>query len=238
MDATRFDALTRKLSSRRTVLTGVVGGAVATLLGLVTAAEDVTAAREPCRPNQKRCGNRCIPKRACCPQTQKRCGTRCIPKRACCLVTHKRCGTACVPKAACCLETHKFCGAACIPKSVCCTDADCNVGGWNPNFRLCAQGQCVVNQGTCAAGANACAGAGACGPIGSDCQCFQSKNPARTRCGTNVILGNGACGDCTSDVECAAIHPQVPGVFCANGLGMNCPCPPTGGGFCMAPCAG
>lgn len=235
MDATRFDALTRKLSSRRTMLTGAIGGAMATLLRFASPGE-AGAAAVACRPNQKRCGNRCIPKRACCPQTQKRCGTRCIPKRACCSQTHKRCGTACVPKAACCLETHKFCGAACVTKSTCCTDADCNEGGGIPNFRLCAQGQCVVNQGTCAAGANACAGAGACGPIGSGCQCFQSKNPARTRCGTNVPLAGG-CEPCAADGVCMARYPNIPGVFCAEANGPQCGCSPSQG-FCMAPCAG
>lgn len=236
MDATRFDALTRKLSSRRTMLTGAVGGAVATLLRFATAGEEVAAA-VACRPNQKRCGNRCIPKRACCPRTQKRCGGRCIAKGACCTVTHKRCGAACIPKAACCTITHKLCGAACIPKGACCTDADCN-GGGSTNYRLCAQGQCVVNQGTCPAGANVCitAAGASCGAVGSGCRCFTSKNPVRTRCGTGAsVTPGGVCSACLSDADCAAAHPQVPGVFCAYGGGANCLCG-SPQGICMAPC--
>lgn len=208
---------------------------MSTLLGFAGVGEQVTAA-VACQPNQKRCGPRCIPKNACCPRTQKRCGGRCIPKRACCLSTHKRCGSACIRMAACCSVTHKFCDAACVPKSTCCSDDDCNVEGALPNFRLCVQGQCVVGQGTCPAGGNACAGAASCGPLGPGCQCFQSKNPVRTRCGTNDILGN-VCSACVSDADCAAAYPNIPGVFCGNSTGGNCSCA-ANSGFCMAPCAG
>lgn len=68
---------------------------------------------------------------------------------------------------------------------------------------------------------------------GSGCQCFQTKDPARTRCGDNIILGN-VCSPCLGDAECAAKYPGVAGVFCATGGGVNCPC--AGSGFCMAPC--
>jgi hypothetical protein len=191
MDATRFDAMTRTLSSRRTVLTGVVGGGLAALLSLTTAGD---AGAEPKR----------------CPRGKKKCGRRCIPKgQACCTRTEKRCGT------------------KCIAKSKCCKDADCG-----PRM-LCAKGQCVIGQGTCAAGANACAGAGACGAAGSGCQCFNTKNPSATRCGDNVRLGGG-CSTCNSDADCAAEYPEVRGVFCANGGGIYCSCATSG--FCMAPC--
>lgn len=171
MDATRFDALTRKFSTRRSVLTGLVGG-LATLLGLATAGVNVAAARERCKRGEKRCGKRCIPRRACC------------------------------------------------------TTANCAPG------KICARGQCVVGQGTCPAGANVCTGVGACGPAGSDCQCFQTT-ANETRCGTNVVLGN-RCSTCVTDANCAADYPRVPGVFCGNGIGPNCGnCK-----WCMAPCAG
>lgn len=234
MDGTRFDVLTRKLSSRRTVLAGAVGGAVATLLRLATVGEDGAAA-PACAPNQKRCGNRCIPKNACCPRTQKRCGSRCIAKRACCNVTHKQCGGACIPKAACCTVTHHICNGACIPKSVCCTNADCNPpGSAFPNYYFCHQGQCLVNQGMCAAGANICTTATAF--CGDECACRQGKSSGQTRCAAIQTLST-ACNSCNNDGECAASFPNVPGVFCAAGGSPNCSCPATSG-VCVRPCPG
>ena len=150
-----------------------------------------------------------------CKRDQKRCGTRCIAKNACCTRTHKRCGT------------------KCIAKSKCCKDADCGNSSEFPEFSICAKGTCVTGQGTCAAGANACNGNGACGVAGSGCQCFQTKNPARTRCGDNDRLGS--CGGCVNDADCATDYPRIPGVFCAEGFGTFCPCA-AGGRFCMAPC--
>jgi hypothetical protein len=90
MDATRFDALTRHLSSRRTVVSGLVGGGIATLLASLTGGE-AGAAPKRCPRGKKKCGNRCIPKKQpCCTQSQKRCGTKCIPKSHCC--TNANCG--------------------------------------------------------------------------------------------------------------------------------------------------
>ena len=173
MGPDRFDALTRRLSSRRTVLTGLLGGGLATLRELPTVRDSVAVARDRCKRREKRCGGRCIPRRACC------------------------------------------------------TTANCGAG------KICVRGACVVGQGTCAAGANACLGAGSCGPAGSDCQCFLTAEN-KTRCGNNVILG-GACSTCVTDANCAADYPQVRGAFCARGsVAGNCPnC-----NFCMAPCAG
>ncbi len=89
MDATRFDALTRNLSSRRTVLTGVAGGGLGALLRLATAGGD--AAAKDCPRGKKECGKRCIPKnRECCKRNQKPCGKKCIAKSKCC--TNADCG--------------------------------------------------------------------------------------------------------------------------------------------------
>ena len=197
MDPNHFDAWARTLSSRRTALTSLVGGGLATLLGLPSVEE---AGAEPKR----------------CPRGKKTCGRRCIPKNR-----------------ECCNRNQKQCGKKCIAKSKCCKDADCGNSSEFPEFSICAKGTCVTGQGTCAAGANACNGNGACGVAGSGCQCFQTKNPARTRCGDNDQLGS--CGGCVNDADCATEYPRIPGVFCAEGFGTFCPCA-AGGRFCMAPC--
>jgi hypothetical protein len=207
MDAPRFDDLTRAVSSRRTVI-----GGVATLLGTFAGLLDHDAAvAAPCPNGRKRCGKRCIRRRACCLRTHKRCGGRCIPKRSCCPGT-KRCGT------------------KCIPLSQCCTDADCGLR------RICASGRCVTGQGTCQAGANICDGVNpehACGQPRTDCVCLTST-ANQTRCGGNGI--SGACGECFSDADCTRKHPGFPGAFCVQSVGGGCRCP--GSTFCMAPCPG
>jgi hypothetical protein len=222
MESERFDRLARSMSSRRTVL----GGSFAALLA--AAGWDAAGAQpEPCRPNQKRCGKRCIPKRACCLRIQRRCGQRCIPKRSCCPGTEKPCNGRCIPAGAvCCPVTEKVCGTGCIPLAACCIDADCG-----PR-RLCANGTCVVGQGTCEVGADICdSSAKVCGPASSSCDCLQTT-AAETRCGSDALLS--ACGTCLSDEDCAEDFPEVPGAFCAV-LGPGCGCVSVSTA-CMAPC--
>lgn len=225
MDGTTFDRWARRLSTRRRALGGGGGALLAWLSGSVAG----EAAPPECTKTQKRCGQRCISKRACCSLTHKRCGRRCIQKRACCLVTHKQCGGQCVPKSACCPGT-KPCGAACIPTTQCCTSAECGAG------KLCASGACVTGQGTCPAGANVCGGGGitACGAAGSGCFCF-ATNSGGTRCGSNELLDGptGICNVCNTDADCAAIYTDIPGVFCTAGSdGAPCGCQRT----CQIPC--
>lgn len=223
MDSERFDRWTRILS-RRTA----VGGGLGALLA-VAARWELAGAKPPaCSPQQKRCGARCIPKRACCPRTQRRCGNRCVPKRSCCPGTEKRCGTSCVPASACCPGT-KPCGGACIPATQCCVDAECGA------FKICARGQCVIGQGTCSATANYCTRTGStnCSVGASGCSCYQSTTGA-SRCGAANFLSPPT--PCVNDVECAGAYPNIPGVFCMNGGGgINCGFT---GGRCHAPCPG
>jgi hypothetical protein len=122
----------------------------------------------------------------------------------------------------------KKCGKQCIPKSHCCTDADCGP------LKLCADGVCVVGQGSCPGGANSCTSAVTrCGPIGLDCSCFQNT-VGEVRCGEGETLDPvNACGECVNDGDCAARYPEIPGVFCTRG-GDNCPC--SGFTFCQRPC--
>lgn len=202
MDEERFDFLTRLLSSRRSIFGSGFGAVLAWLIG----GRGAEAKSKPCG------------------KTQKRCGKRCIPKRTCCLITHKRCGTRCVPKRACCPGT-KRCGVACIPVTHCCADAECGGG------RLCANGTCVIGQGTCPTGADVCEGALAeCGTT-STCLCFET-NAGATRCGDENALSG--CNTCATDAGCAALFPNVPGVFCADGgnrCGTSCE------RFCLRPCS-
>lgn len=120
------------------------------------------------------------------------------------------------------------CGKQCIPKSSCCTDADCGP------LKLCADGVCVVGQGSCHAGADSCTvSVLRCGPLDPACFCFQNTI-GEVRCGEGDTLDPvNSCGECVNDGDCAALYPDVPGVFCTKG-GDSCPC--GGFTFCQRPC--
>ncbi len=171
MDATRFDALTRKLSSRRTVLTGLLGGGLATLLGLTTDAGNVVVARERCKRGQQRCGKRCIPRRTCCTTANCRSGKICI--RGKCVVGRGTCAAganACTEAGSCgpagsdcqCFQTAENktrCGNNVIlgnDCSTCVTDANCAVDYPGVRGAFCAVfvgqncGNCNVCMAPCA----------------------------------------------------------------------------------------
>jgi hypothetical protein len=120
------------------------------------------------------------------------------------------------------------CGKRCIPKSSCCTDADCGP------LKLCADGVCVVGQGSCPAGTDSCSlDVLRCGPLDPRCFCFQNT-VGEVRCGEGDTLDPvNPCGECVNDGDCAALYPDDPGVFCTKG-GDNCPC--AGFTFCQRPC--
>lgn len=207
MDAERFDAIARLLHSRRALVGRGAGALVAWLSG-----GQLAGAGQRCRPGQKRCGKRCIPKQECCPRTHRRCGEKCIRKSACC-------------------PGKKRCGKRCIPRARCCTNADCG-----PR-RLCARVLCVTGQGTCFAGADICnvqSPLEVCGQPRTDCACFTSTTD-QTRCGGGDAI-DAVCGDCLSDADCAGKYPGVPGAFCVQVTGTGCVCP--GSTFCSAPCPG
>jgi hypothetical protein len=166
-----------------------------------------------------------------CSKSQKRCGKACIPRRSCCLRTHKKCGPRCVPKSTCCPGTKK-CGAGCIPLSACCPA--CGPG------HLCANGVCVIGQGTCPPAADVCGHGivGTCNTASTDCQCYRTT-ALQTRCARGQILPPGS-NACITDADCVARHPTIPGVFCTLGEERG-----GGGGggcgainFCQAPCPG
>ena len=113
-----------------------------------------------------------------------------------------------------------------------CGDDGCggSCGSCGPR-QLCAQGQCVVGQGTCEAGQDICVDAEHTCNVGADCVCWTSTSN-QTRCGQFHPLIN-VTGFCASDDDCALRFPDVPGAFCVNPTGERC----TGaGGACHAPC--
>jgi hypothetical protein len=208
VDSSAFDHLTRLCAHARSrrALGGAVLGVVAGRFGF----SEAEAVR--CPPGKKRCGARCIRKRACCLRTQKRCGGRCIPKGACCTVTHKRCGITCIPKASCC------------------TQADCGP------LRLCAKGTCVIGQGTCELGADTCQGVlRPCTSAIAACSCYRTTL-GETRCGNDIILPPGENG-CVNDLDCAARYPSIPGVFCTKGTATG-PVGCTAANYCQSSCPG
>ncbi len=209
MDAERFDRLSRRLSTRRGVVGGAIGGLVS-LLSLAVPGEGAGAKRKACTRSQKRCGKKCIPKKACCSLTQRRCGNKCVPKKACCPGTEKKCG------------------AKCIPASGCCDPNECGA------FNICVKNRCVIGQGTCDDSSNYCTQdpGSQCDVGSSDCGCFTTLEGAR-RCGSTQFLQPDT--QCENDAQCGFAFPSLPGVFCANGMsGINC----FTGGRCMAPCPG
>jgi hypothetical protein len=102
---------------------------------------------------------------------------------------------------------------------------DCGAG------RACADGACVVDQGTCAAGENVCAGTGIfCNDV-PYCRCF-TTTVEETRCGQADPAT--PCGGCVSDGDCRDEHG--PGAFCARGTEPSCGCPADKPNFCRKPC--
>jgi hypothetical protein len=101
MESSRFDSLTRMITSRRAV-SGALAGTVVGLLGLAQVRE-VSAAR--CPKGKKRCGEKCIPKRGCCATNQcrpKSSGKVCKRGRCVCPAGMKRCGKRCLLRPAAC----------------------------------------------------------------------------------------------------------------------------------------
>jgi hypothetical protein len=100
---------------------------------------------------------------------------------------------------------------------------------------ICAQGRCIVGQGSCGAQDDICGNtAHTCGggQFG-DCICLSAMD-TQTRCGQSSFVSQ--CGDCTSDADCETLRSDIPGVFCAKNTGSNCPCP-VGEGICAKPCS-
>jgi hypothetical protein len=229
MDPQRFDALSRALvsgTSRRLVLTALTGGLLARL-PLTGGSEEAQAKKK--KKKKKKPQSPLVPPASpsppgpCLPTCAGhvcgddgcggRCGVACASPRICQ-------GGACV-----CPSGQKDCHGTCLLTSQCCSDDDCAA------TQGCFSGTCITVQGTCAPGADLCVDGldsfeSLCG--GGDCFCYTTMG-FQTRCGGGAVTG---CNTCTSDAQCAALHPEIPGIFCRQDTGEQCPC----GGVCVAPC--
>ena len=237
MDPQRFDALSRVLASgtsRRLVLTGLTGGLLARL-PLTGGSEEAQAKHKkkkkkpspspvvPPSPSRPPVPPSPPPPGPCIPNCAGHvcgddgcgggCGVACASPRICQ-------GGACV-----CPSGQHDCQGACIPTSRCCSDDDC------AGTQGCFSGTCITLQGTCSPGADLCvndpnSSGFRCG--GGHCTCYTTMG-FQTRCGSDEVTG---CNTCTSDAQCAALHPEIPGIFCQQETGQTCLC----GGRCISPC--
>lgn len=131
MDPAQFDRLSRFLSTRRGVVSGALGGLVS-MASLAVAGPDAAAKSKACTRRHKRCGKRCIPKKACCLRTQRRCGKKCIPKRGCCNSVECGAFNLCVKHQ--CVTGRGTCSADGSPLSDYCVRGEnsrCDAGGTN-----------------------------------------------------------------------------------------------------------
>ncbi len=105
---------------------------------------------------------------------------------------------------------------------------------------LCVGGQCVVGQGTCAAGSSVCLDRGdnACGLQQATDQCAcQVSAEGQTRCADTTAIEGSACGECAKSADCRRLYPAVPGTFCLKAFkDANDCCAPGKRRRCVAPC--
>jgi len=214
MDAQRFDALARSLAttrSRRTVLRGLVGGALGALfVGVWHDRQEVTAA-PPCL------GQTCVDAAGCCG------GTVCdltpgSPTLGTCQPAHGPCAATgtCASDADCC-ATEVCQAGVCVP-----THGGCVLGGACPagdadccGGEVCANGVCVAasRQAGCPSGQIRCSGT-----------CLDpSSDPANcgacgAACGASQTCCGGTCVDLQTDVNnCGGCGTTCAGTPCMGG---------------------
>jgi len=145
MDHQRFDDLTRRFAqrhSRRRLLRGVLGGAVAG--ALVHAGTGSTAAQSTCAEGQLDCDGVCVD--GCCDNANcGACGNVCADGFTCFE------GVCDCPSGLCCEEGEVICGGTCV--ATCCDNNNCGACG-----TVCSAGE------TCFEGVCGCP-SGNCGPV-------------------------------------------------------------------------
>jgi hypothetical protein len=115
------------------------------------------------------------------------------------------------------------CPAGVDPEHACCTDADCG-----PN-RICRNGACVPDAGTCTAGQDFCQNSGTASCNGdSGWDCFVTASGA-SFCGLS-----GFCSGCSRGEEGAAV--TGPGSACVDTTGESCGCDNVNNRACVSPC--
>lgn len=213
MDIKQFDALTRRLSSRR-ALGGALFGSVTGLLGFGA------AQAAPCPPNKKRCRGACIPKPSCCTNANcspRRTGRVCRAGRCRCRPGRQLCRGVCIPNASCCSNTE----CQSTPNQVCQDRRCCTVSG----------GSCL-NASTCCTGhmcstANTC-----CVPQSPAITCTDRCGDWLDNCGQATTCTCAAGRDCLSNKSCA--RNCAGGGQCGSGNGCWCSGLIDGGQYCLS----
>jgi hypothetical protein len=115
------------------------------------------------------------------------------------------------------------CPAGVDPTHACCADADCG-----PN-RICRNGACVPDPGTCTTGQNFCQNtrtASCDDRLG--CDCFVTAS------GTSFCGLSGFCSNCSRDDDCVSV--TGPGSACVDTTGDSCGCDGFANRACVRPC--
>lgn len=216
MDGPRFDRWTRALasgSSRRRLLQGVTGGALAALLahlGLEEAsAACVKVGQRGCRGPQNK---------TCCPGATCQGGSKRRVGRCACKAGLTKCGTTCVNTT----TDGQHCGGCNNP---------CGTG------ETCQGGTCVGGGGECSpscAGGQTCRDGGICAcPAGTESSCDFAWPPGCYCCPVGQFhCGDGACHECCIGANCGGGGREC-------GEGNTCRCPNLQqdcGGICQTCC--
>jgi hypothetical protein len=178
MDADRFDALSRSLTSagsRRRALTGLLSGA----LGLFGASVEETAAKKCKKIKNKKKRKKCLAKAKPCVPT---CAGKLCGDDGCGGV----CGVACASTHTC-LKGRCVCPPSCAPSNACGPDGCGDSCGMCTGGRTCQGGQCTCPEAECN---------GACV---ATCAVDKMRNPSTCGC----CMPNDA-EDCVNDDDCCS----------------------------------
>jgi hypothetical protein len=221
MDMARFDQLTRNISTKlsRRAFASALG------LGAVALSKRVDAKKKAGGKKKKKQKKTCTPQcagKAC--SASDGCGGICD--------TCASIGRVCLGGACQCPGGTRQCQGGCIANDACCVTADCEAD------EICARNECVIGQGICVDDSNACVtGLPTCSAA-NDCFCRLSKE-GETRCGGTQV---GNCGACQTSADCTTLHPDIPGIFCVEGVTVPGQpvfeqlCCTTGQNLCVRPC--
>jgi len=198
VDQRRFDVLTRALAAPRT-RRGFLGSLAALTAGLAVGRPT------DAQVTQAQCGNKvcaanpgvCAPGCVCCVFGNG--NSRCVPPGTCT-------GTVATPTPT----------TTPAPTATTTTAAPTTTPPPTPTTTTTR----APAQGTCAAGADACASPGGNCNFTSGCAC------AQTTAGETVCRGTFACAACATDADCAPVTGV--GSFCVNAAGAGCSCASTG----------
>ena len=200
MDQDRFDNLTRKFASRRSVLKGLAGALAGAVVGL--GRSSATDAKSPLRP-----GQRCSMSTAPCGSCTICLDGRCTPTDFDSHCAETECGTCahgvCIPDQSRC-HACEHCLSSLTCKPLC--DAD----------QVCCDGRCH-EQGTCCQENNDCDRCQMC----DNGQCVTDPHQEGKQCSSCKVCEAGACSKEDPDLYCGdTCCPE--GQFCAGHVIKEC----------------